>query len=294
MKKLLAVVSLMFALCISVFSQEHTLDVEDNIMTFDSGIFDSSPFVRLDLGVAQPLYRSFQGDALDQFFLVLGFERFKDHGESLIKHTNYGLYGVGLLDNTELLATQTDGAQQFNLGAIGFTTAKGYGWKLGESSRLILGIEDGIGLAQLGYNYDVPDNPLEEILTDLNSYEKLKATYGDGTRLTNYFRSYIKYQPTELVSLDVSYGRQLVYPRVLFWYWTLSGIVSGTADGLANLFISRVMKSYEDAVPIVHFLLKTGLAFGFYQLQKDNMHWPINTAPALITNNFNIGMTFHL
>ena len=295
MNRLLTVLIIILAFNAYSFSQEDSLDVDEGIIDFDSSIFDSKPFIRLDLGLAQPLYRGFQGDDLDQLFLVLGFEQYEEAGESILEYTNYGLYGVMLSDETELLATQTEGAQQFSLGAIGFTTSKGYGWQFGKNQKLILGIEDGIGFAQLGYNYDVPQDPdpENEVYADRNQYERLQYTYTDGTRWTQYFRSYIKYQPTDLVSLDVSYGRQIVFPRYLFWYATVSGLVSGTADGLTNIFVSRVMKSYENAAPIVHFVLKTGLAFAFYQLQKDNMHWPINTAPALTTNNFNAGLTFH-
>lgn len=279
----------------SLFTQEDTVDLDDDMIEFDPGIFESNPFMKFSLGVAQPLYRGFQGDNLDQISVVVGFERYKSEGENIIKHTNYGIYGVGLLDNAEILATQAEEPQQFNLGAIGLMSSKGYGWKLGESSRLILGIEDGTGFAQLGYNFNVPDDPDPEngVYSDKTAYERLQNTYVGETRWTEYFKGYIKYQPTDLLSLDVSYGRQIIYPRLQFWYWTVSGMAAGAADGLANLFVKRVMKSFEDAAPIVYYVLKTGLAFAFYQVRKDNMHWPMDTAPALITDNFNFGLNFH-
>ncbi len=295
MRNILAAVLLCFALQVFAESPIDSSNVESDNIIFDTDIFDSKPFIRFDIGVTQPLYRGFQGDDLDQFSALIGFEKNSIEGESLLGYSNYGIFGFILTDDTELLATQTENAQQFSLGAIGIANTKGYGWNFGGKSKLTLGVEDGTGFAQLGYNYDVPQDPDPYIgvFADRNAYENLQNTFGDDTRWTQYFRSYIKYQPIDLVSLDISYGRQVIYPRLLFWYWAASGIVSGSADVLADIFINRVLKSYENAVPVVHFILKTGLAFAFYQLQKDNMHWPINTAPALVTNNFNIGFAFH-
>jgi hypothetical protein len=46
------------------------------------------------------------------------------------------------------------------------------------------------------------------------------------------------------------------------------------------------------AGPIVHFVLKNALSYGFYELRKKHMNWPVQTVAPLMYENYKVGLTF--
>lgn len=94
------------------------------------------------------------------------------------------------------------------------------------------------------------------------------------------------------VSLNAAYTWDQVYPRHLFWKWAGSTAIEGIADGLVSAFIKAVGKSSPKAVPVMNFLMRNGLAYGFKSLRKNNMTWPFgaDTSPLNI-ETYSVGVT---
>jgi hypothetical protein len=57
-------------------------------------------------------------------------------------------------------------------------------------------------------------------------------------------------------------------------------------------FIHAIMKSSPTAGPIINFVLKNALAYGLYELRRENMNWPFNSAEPLLFDSFKAGFTF--
>lgn len=122
----------------------------------------------------------------------------------------------------------------------------------------------------------------------------------DGQYLTD-FGSAVRYGETMRagidvrlgsVSLNAAYTWDQVYPRHLFWNWVGSAAIEGIADGLVSAFVKAVGKSSPKAVPVMNFLMRNGLAYGFKTLRKNNMTWPFgaDTSPLNI-ETYSVGVT---
>ena len=94
------------------------------------------------------------------------------------------------------------------------------------------------------------------------------------------------------VSLNAAYTWDQVYPRHLFWKWAGSSAIEGIAGGLVSAFVKAVGKSSPKAVPVMNFLMRNGLAYGFKTLRKNNMTWPFgaDTSPLNI-ETYTLGVT---
>ena len=64
------------------------------------------------------------------------------------------------------------------------------------------------------------------------------------------------------------------------------------AQFLLDQFIDEIGESSPYAVPVVNFFLKNGLSYAVYELRKDKMNWPFDSAPPLCIDSFKFGLTF--
>ncbi len=68
--------------------------------------------------------------------------------------------------------------------------------------------------------------------------------------------------------------------------------LEGGAEFLLDEFIDEIGKSSPYSVPVVNFFLKNGLSYAIYELRKDRMNWPFDSAPPLRNDSFKFGLTF--
>ena len=74
------------------------------------------------------------------------------------------------------------------------------------------------------------------------------------------------------------------------WKWAGSAVIEGVADGLASWFVRAVGKNSPGALPIMHFILRNGVAMGFKALRSSKMNWPFTSAPPLNFMTYSIGV----
>ena len=95
-----------------------------------------------------------------------------------------------------------------------------------------------------------------------------------------------------MISLNAGVTRSVIYERHLFWKWCGSGFIKGAANLLLESFVAEIRDSSPIAYPIVSFLLKGALDFGWTELQKKKMNWPFETAPGYVVDEFRVGLSF--
>jgi hypothetical protein len=61
---------------------------------------------------------------------------------------------------------------------------------------------------------------------------------------------------------------------------------------MLDSFVKEIVRSSPYSGPIVNFILKNGFAYAMYELRKEKMHWPFNSAEPLMYNSYKAGMTF--
>jgi hypothetical protein len=62
--------------------------------------------------------------------------------------------------------------------------------------------------------------------------------------------------------------------------------------GMISAFGDDIVQASPTFGPIFYFLLKNGLAYGFYQGVKEKMNWPFNSETPLTIETYRIGLSF--
>jgi hypothetical protein len=95
-----------------------------------------------------------------------------------------------------------------------------------------------------------------------------------------------------MFTVNAAYTWDQVYPRHLFWKWAGTSVIEGIASGLVDAFVKAIGNSSPKAVPVMNFVLRNGLAYGFKSLRKSNMTWPFGAdTPPLNIETFSVGAT---
>ncbi|MFH1051135.1 MAG: hypothetical protein V1779_09450 [bacterium] len=228
---------------------------------FKSG-FEPTNSLEVKLGFAKKESEIFEEDIYDYSYSFISFQNITSNWNKTKDETSAKI-------NTD--------AWQFGLGTQG-----GYGYKLGEKTDLSL-YHSG---AWVWTKIDFMDT------TAIPEDQKRMDYFGDSFRFGNYFEGGINFQVYEPVAITLAYQQTVVFPRHMFWKWTLSGIVEGIGSGAISWFSGKVLKSSPTWGPIVYFVLKNVYSYGFNQLRKKNMNWPMNTEAPLMYDNYKIGLSF--
>jgi hypothetical protein len=78
----------------------------------------------------------------------------------------------------------------------------------------------------------------------------------------------------------------------MFWYWACSAVLEEIGHGLVDEFVRRIDRSSPATTPIVYFILKNALSYGIYELYKEKMNFPFDTAPPFFSNSYKITLTY--
>ena len=116
--------------------------------------------------------------------------------------------------------------------------------------------------------------------------------YNEAVRFGNRFEGGLKFRIAETVEIGAGYQRSIIYPRHMFWYWAGSSIIEEIGQGLIDEFVANIYKSSPAASPIVYFLLKNALSHGAFELRKEKMNWPFDTAPPFFADTYKVTLTF--
>lgn len=159
---------------------------------------------------------------------------------------------------------------------------EGYGWKLGNQSAIILYSGNGMAWNSIKFT-----DSLETFAENV-----ALRTLSDGIRFGQQYEGGIKIKVFKYLTIGAGYETNQIYPRFLFWKWAGSGIIECTGHGIADWFIGKVKQSTPAVVPIVDFILHNAINYGLYELRKDDMNWPFETADPFVQNNFKVSMAF--
>lgn len=277
-------------------SSTMTEDMLDFENIFGGDDTKSTPFISFDMGPSTPDYKGTQGNTLDRFKVFIGYDKKKIH-KGALRYKNFGL----TLQNYEYRAGvfgEEGGRDDRNFSAwqFFFTGSKAYGWNIANNFDIFLGSESGWGFSRLSYGSDLPDIdlPVRELVLGLDPYEQMQNTYKEDWRVGEYFEATLSIRPIKNLSFEAGFQRDLILPRWLVWHSFVSSLTQGVAEGLSDLFVNKVIKINPKLAPIVYFILENGINYGFFELRKDNMNWPLSSAEALVLDSFTLGFTFHI
>lgn len=214
---------------------------------------------------------------------VLGFDNVRQVADSdILRHQSNGMYVTYHMAGDENPQTFSVESWRF-----GFVSSESYGYAFSD---------DGVS----GFYLTSSKAPLSWYSVSLNGegqetlagYEQLNR-YPGSLRFGEAATAGLGVRVAEPISINAGFEWALAYERHIFWYWAGSAVIEGIADGLASWFVREVGQSSPVALPIMHFILRNGVAMGFKALRQNEMNWPIGSAAPLNIMTYSIGVNIH-
>lgn len=260
--------------------------------------FMEHPFIEIQYGIANYDYKvsnillfNNNFSAAGNFKLKIGDLNLKQvkkiEADNILKYSNSYLSLSHL--NTEVGVTGNEDKIRVNLWKFTFfADDEGYAYKIGENSYFAL-----YRGSEVNWNYMSLDEVNKLTPSDTNSASQAALrNFGEAARFGTSFEAGLKANIVGGIGLSASYERSMIFPRTLVFKYVASTIVHEIALGLSDSFIKKILKASPDAAPIVNFIFKNAISYGFYELSSKSMNWPFNTAEPLMIDSFKMGFTF--
>lgn len=256
---------------------------------FDFGFSKSRPAITLNYGLAQidrkNMNKNFVKPGLLE--LKLGYIKAKPAlgKDDLISHNYRNVFIAN--ESNNLSGKKTNGTEiESEMWRFGFERIRGYGYKLGESSSIILFNGYTLNWSRVDFKYpEILTLTFDPEIETLNLYDE---SFRFGTSGVGG----VGVKVIDNLMLNASYERSIIFQRHLFWKWAGSAIIESAAQGLLDKFVDEIFQSSPYAGPIVSFILKNALTYGIYELRKDKMNWPFKSESPLTYDQFKFGLTF--
>ena len=225
----------------------------------------------------------------------LGYNTLKEYDDYVIKYRNRFAF---LGNFTKDLSNSTNDLNKLNanIWRFGFGWLEGYGYQVGKSAIIPYTSNSFVWTRLKLGKYSIY-NPTSSLGIESNSNiskEDINTLmlFNDSFRFGTMTEGGIRIQLVPLFSVNAGYERAIVFPRHLFWKHLGSMAIEWAGIGAIDVFVREVMNESPAAGPIVSFILKNGLSYGLYQLRREKMNWPFNSAEPLTLDTWRFGVTF--
>ena len=155
-----------------------------------------------------------------------------------------------------------------------------YGYSLGNNFAINL-----FNGAESGINYFLSEGQ--------ESIDPIMEIFGKEARYAEGFEAGITFDIMNSFSINSSFERSIIHPRLMFWYASLSSLIEVASKSMAESFVAKILKSSPLAVPIVNFILQNGISYGISELRKDDVNWPVGSAQPLVYDNYKLGISIY-
>lgn len=174
------------------------------------------------------------------------------------------------------------------------------GWTLAYRSSDALGYRVGGGSIFLDHAWSLG---VEDLLPDrdgaLDADDRARFDRLYGVGMAQGHVAAVKVAAFPRLTLELSYGRDLVYPRVVVPQWASSVVVERAPillfRALASYFVFLTELSASDShfAPALAFLARAGWTSFVFAKRESDMHWPHPSEAPLFSDRFSVGATFH-
>ncbi len=275
------------AIVLPMAAQSPKVEFEDDDDIIEMGVkFDEAkPFIEPIGGMAMWSYR--EGSDFENSITFGG-----DLGFRTTKRIKNGEILRDMANSLYLYYHQGGDAQSstYSLSSFrwGFSNSESYGYGFKEEG--VAGLYLGYSKAPLSwFTIDIDNSP-----ANADSAYTAGLRYFDGSmRFGESSTALIGVRVAEPVTLNVGFEWAQMYERHLFWYWALSQAIEGIADGAASWFVKAIGANSPTAMPIMHFILRNGVAMGFKALRMEQMNWPFTTEAPINIMTFRLGASIN-
>ncbi|MFH0733063.1 MAG: hypothetical protein V1773_01280 [bacterium] len=248
---------------------------------------DSQPFLELGYGLTEYKHKSFSSDfaKVGNMDVKIGY-RVLDYWES-DNITNLQDQFITFGANSVDLRDKEAAGLKSELYSFGIGMRDGYGYRFG-----IVDIIPYTGFSISWNRLNMKDFPDTTANAAKFADAKILNRYNEEIRFGQKIEGGLIIGVNQFVSLNASYEANILFPRVMTWKHLGSSCIELIGLGIVDKFVDEIIDSSPIAAPIVNFILKNGLTYGFYMLQRDKMNYPFASERPLSYETYKIGLTF--
>jgi hypothetical protein len=278
-KKLLIIIILAFSVS-GIYTQEKGKDKWNFKIWEDDYFYKSRPTIDVTYGMSQISLKNstlnFKDAGLIEMKLGYTYLQKSHYSKSISRFKNNYLFGSYI---SSKINTKNNPAED-KTWRFGIGNSTGYGYMLGKKSSLVL--YNSNGMTWTRYDNGLQPNGSFSVIDDFNQ----TVRFGTGTEAG------IIIPIAGFLNLQAQFDRTLVFPRHMVWKHLGSVAIEMLGQAAIDGFIREIMKSSPMAGPIINFVLKNALSYGIYELRREKMNWPFNSAEPLLFDSFKAGFTF--
>ncbi len=247
------------------------------------------PTISLRYGLLESSYKGLSRKLKNAGFveLELGFSERNNfserYGSVIPEYSTSGLFlrnaktGYGVKDDN---ATKLE-AEYWS---FGYRSSEGGGYAFDDQAGIYFANGGSISWTKL----DLGSSLAASTMTPKDA--ELLALYDNSFRFGGSMQSSVAVYPIANAGITFNQERTIIFPRVLFWYMCGSYLLEGIGESILDEFIEEIYKSSPTVAPVVGFILKAGLSFGFSELRKDDVFWPIQTPAPLVQDHYSVSV----
>lgn len=244
------------------------------------------PALSLNYGLADPSREDFGGSfgQAGQLDLRVGYVRERPLAgeEDLLTQSTHGVLVSRFASTLAPGDLETDEVG-LDTWRLGFGTASGGGYRLGSGDLRLVLLTAGTG----GWYFtDLEGQPTPRLAPPDSA---ILARYDTATRYGDSWESTARFGLSRSLAVQLGYERTVVLPGFKIWYWLMSNAIDQITLALTDEFVEAIEDASPHAAPIVAFLLRSGIQYGFYELRQDKMNWPFDTEAPLAFDSFKLG-----
>lgn len=239
------------------------------------------PFVAVVSGYAHLDRDATRSEIADHELLGIriGFskERPLPQDEAVRLYSARGLFGDR--SAADLLDSETDGIATSSW-RFGLSDADGAGYRIGSGSLTVMGTHANA----MGWTFlDLEEADLEE--SNPEAFRRIDP-FLDHVRFGTSWRGGLRLAPHPNLAVEADYQRAILFPATKGLDLLLSHTLEMIALEAVDPFLGAIADRSPRAVPILAFLLRGGISYAIYELRREDMHWPLDTAPPLTDDSF--------
>jgi hypothetical protein len=212
--------------------------------------------------------------------LKFGFrevKNFKSWGKKLDERFILGGYASSTVPPGKKGSGELDGEWW----RVGVGQRVGYGWEIGKQSV--------IPYHQYSFNYTDMKFKNTASLTPADT-ALISRVMGEG-RLSMSTEGGATVELFSSLSASAGYEASVIYTRLVFPEWIGSYLLLGSSVVIMSTFAEEIVSSSPVLGPILYFVLRNAVAYGFFYAFRGEMNWPFPSETPFMTHTFKIDVS---
>jgi hypothetical protein len=239
------------------------------------------PFIEASYGLARPRFEGLDGtfNTLGLVELKLGYAALDSLRASLVSLDERYAFASYLGESVRPSGEADEGEIGSELTRFGMGNRLGYGFG-GKGLTFEMFNQNSLNWTRLTPVDYADMSPDAQAIFD---------RYEDSFRFGQLMEAGVKVHLARSIAVSAGLEGAVIFPRHVFWPWLGSAAIYSGAQGALQFFSEQIIATSPVIGPLLHFVLKSGVSYGYYMMLREDMAWPFGYETPLTVESFKLG-----